>query len=191
MISRSRRLLQDLDIPPRQAAYAAAGALAFALVMGVLVTSWPKPKPATGPARSETMPILERVPPTAALESPSRRRLFTPRNSSKGVSGSSRGEPENPGTGGGWWFGTAGAAVSLALIGWGSVASRRFVFKGLAVSSAPVPLRVVGRASLSAKHSVYLVEVGDRVLILGAGPQGAPALLGELNDFDQRPGSEV
>ena len=78
--------------------------------------------------------------------------------------------------------------MALALIGWGSVASRRYRVKGVGVGvgSASVPLRVVGRASLSPKHAIYLVEVGDRVLILGAGPQGAPALLGELDDHPVR-----
>ena len=41
---------------------------------------------------------------------------------------------------------------------------------------------MVGRASLSPKHTVYLLEVGRRVLIVGTGAQGAPTLLGELTD---------
>ena len=60
-------------------------------------------------------------------------------------------------------------------------------------------MRVVGRTSLSPKHTVYLLDVGGRVLILGAGPQGAPTLLGELDRrralapprFDHRLGDDV
>jgi flagellar biogenesis protein FliO len=46
-------------------------------------------------------------------------------------------------------------------------------------------LRVIGRTSLSPRHTVYLLAAGDRVLVVGTGPQGAPALLGELTDPDE------
>src|SRR5262249_51733085 len=45
-------------------------------------------------------------------------------------------------------------------------------------------LRVVGRTRISPRHTVYLLGVGDRVLIVGTGPQGAPSLLGELTGSD-------
>jgi len=76
---------------------------------------------------------------------------------------------------GGWWFGTAGIALALAAFGGISVASRRFLPK-----SEAGPLRVVGRTSLSPRHTVYLLKAGDRVLIVGTGPQGSPTLLGEM-----------
>ncbi len=38
--------------------------------------------------------------------------------------------------------------------------------------NGPSPMRVVGRTVLSSKHSVYLLEVGERVLIVGTGAQG-------------------
>lgn len=41
-------------------------------------------------------------------------------------------------------------------------------------------LAVVDRVSISPKHAVFLVRAGDRTLIIGTGPQGPPALLGEL-----------
>ena len=47
-------------------------------------------------------------------------------------------------------------------------------------------MRVVGRTVLSPKHSVYLLEVGDRVLIVGTGAARAPSLLGELTDPVER-----
>ena len=49
-------------------------------------------------------------------------------------------------------------------------------------------MQVVGRVSLSPKHSVYLLRIGRRVLLVGAGPQGAPSLIAELDDL---PGSRA
>lgn len=77
----------------------------------------------------------------------------------------------------GWWLGTVGIAVALAIFGGVSIASRRYLPQQGAGS-----LRVVGRTSLSPKHTVYLLKAGDRILIVGAGPQGAPSLLGELTE---------
>lgn len=85
---------------------------------------------------------------------------------------------------GGWWLGTAGAALALAACGWASVSSRRYLPR--AGTTGPAALRVVGRTSLSPRHTVYLLDVGGRVLIVGTGPQGAPSLLGELTDAGGR-----
>jgi flagellar protein FliO/FliZ len=90
-----------------------------------------------------------------------------------------RGGAETPGGSGGWWLGTAGVALALALFGGISLASRR-----LPARADAGPLQVVGRVSLSARHSAILLRAGDRVLIVGAGTQGPPALLGELTDPD-------
>jgi hypothetical protein len=95
-----------------------------------------------------------------------------------------RGEPQAEATPtGGWWLGTAGIALALAVCGGISVAARRG-WRLPQVKSSGV-LRVVGRTSLSPRHFVYLLRAGDRVLILGTGPQGAPSLLGELTDPDE------
>jgi flagellar protein FliO/FliZ len=75
----------------------------------------------------------------------------------------------------GWWLGTAGIALALAAFGGASVAAKKFLPK-----SDASPLRVIGRTSLSPRHSVYLLKAGDRVLIIGTGPQGSPTLLGEM-----------
>jgi flagellar protein FliO/FliZ len=77
----------------------------------------------------------------------------------------------------GWWLGPAGVAAALAVCGGVSVASRRFLPTG---DSGPI--RVIGRSALSPKHSACLLRVGDRVLIVGFGPQGAPSTLGEVTD---------
>jgi flagellar biogenesis protein FliO len=69
--------------------------------------------------------------------------------------------------------------LALALFGGISLASRR-----LPARAEAGPLRVVGRVGLSARHSAVLLRAGDRVLIIGVGTQGPPALLGELTDPD-------
>jgi hypothetical protein len=55
---------------------------------------------------------------------------------------------------------------------------------------------VVGRLSLSSRHSIFVVRAGERVLLIGTGSQGAPSLLGDLTaaerelnsaDPDRRP----
>ena len=68
----------------------------------------------------------------------------------------------------GWWPGMAGLALVLAVGGGIAVAARRF-----GPRAAAGAVQVVGRVSLSPKHSVYLLRVGRRVLLVGAGPAGA------------------
>jgi flagellar biogenesis protein FliO len=92
-------------------------------------------------------------------------------------SGSRRLDGHSGGSGG-WWLGTAGIALVLAVCGGISLAARR----GWPQARAGGVLRVVGRTSLSPRHTVHLLGVGERVLIVGTGPQGAPTLLGELTD---------
>jgi hypothetical protein len=95
-----------------------------------------------------------------------------------------RGDPQGEATPtGGWWLGTAGIGLALAVCGGMSVAARRGWRLPQAQSGGV--LRVLGRTSLSPRHSVYLLRAGDRVLLVGTGPQGAPSLLGELTDPDE------
>jgi flagellar protein FliO/FliZ len=133
-----------------------------------------------GPSLRAQAPPAQ-APPTAALDAPARRPIARIRDGSGfGYGSSAAGRPEG---GGGWWLGTAGIALALAGCGWLSVASKRFLPRAAA---GPLALRVVGRTSLSPKHTVYLLEVGQRILIVGTGTQGAPSLLGELTDPDDR-----
>jgi flagellar biogenesis protein FliO len=83
----------------------------------------------------------------------------------------------------GWYLGMAGIAVVLALGGGIAAAARRFAPRG-----GVGALQVVSRMSLSPKHTVFLVRAGGRVLLIGTGPQGAPALISEL---DEVPGIEA
>ena len=139
------------------------------------------------------------VPPVVALPSPadpgssSARRPFPTRGE---VASGVRHAPARPGGTGssGWWLGTGAAALALAVCGWASVAAKRYRPGGMA---GAVGLRVVGRTSLSPRHTVYLLQAGDRVLIVGTGPQGPPSLLGEMPGdpalaspgFDDDPGA--
>ncbi len=85
-----------------------------------------------------------------------------------------------------WWLGMGGMALVLAICGAIGVMARR-----LSPRVANGAIQVVGRVSLSPKHAVYLLKVGQRVLLVGAGPQGAPALLGELDGLPEAaPSSE-
>jgi flagellar biogenesis protein FliO len=81
-----------------------------------------------------------------------------------------------------WGAGTACLAVVLAIGGGVGLAARR-----LGPRTPTAAVEVVGRVSLSPKHSVYLLRVGRRVLVVGAGPQGPPALITELVDEPQEP----
>ncbi len=71
-----------------------------------------------------------------------------------------------------------GITLALAVCGGVIAAGRRFLPQG-----AGVGMQVVGRVSLSPKHAVYLLRVGRRVLLVGAGPQGSPSLISELDDL--------
>jgi flagellar protein FliO/FliZ len=117
-----------------------------------------------------TNALAQEEPPTASIARPeaSSRPLLPPRP----TRGSTSTDP-----GGGWWLGPVGIAAALAVFGGVSLASKRFL-----PSRDSGPIRVVGRSSLSTKHSACLLRVGDRVLIVGIGPQGPPTTLGEITD---------
>jgi len=80
----------------------------------------------------------------------------------------------------GWWLGSAGITLVLAICGAICVAARRYLPRDSAGS-----VRVVGRVSLSSRHSIFLVRAGERVLLIGTGSQGAPSLLGELTEAER------
>ncbi len=82
-----------------------------------------------------------------------------------------------PGGSDSWSLVIIGITLALAVCGGIIAAGRRFLPQG-----AGVGMQVVGRVSLSPKHSVYLLRVGRRVLLVGAGPQGSPSLISELDD---------
>ena len=80
------------------------------------------------------------------------------------------------------WVSTAVLAVGLCVIVGMAAMSRKF-----ASPAGARQARLVGRVALSPRHSVHLLQVGRRVLLLGTGPQGAPTLLAELDPIDDAP----
>lgn len=77
----------------------------------------------------------------------------------------------------GWWLGTAFMLLVLGGAGVVCIAARR-----QGAGGPSIKLQVVGRVALPPKHAVFAVRAGGRTLLIGAGPQGAPTLLGELED---------
>jgi flagellar protein FliO/FliZ len=71
-----------------------------------------------------------------------------------------------------------GITLALAVCGGIYAVCRRFL-----PQSAAGAVCVVSRVSLSPKHSVYMLRIGRRVLLVGTGPQGAPSLIAELDDL--------
>jgi flagellar protein FliO/FliZ len=114
-------------------------------------------------------PSLIRVPP------PSSRRYPLALGRGSGTADPSTRAPTTTG----WWLGTAGMALLLAICGGVCVGARKYLPRD---SSGLV--QVVGRVSLSPRHSIYLVRAGRRTLIVGAGAQGSPTLLGELGELE-------
>jgi flagellar protein FliO/FliZ len=76
------------------------------------------------------------------------------------------------------WWGMVGITLALAVCGGIYAVCRRFL-----PQSAAGAVCVVSRVSLSPKHSVYMLRIGRRVLLVGTGPQGAPSLIAELDDL--------
>ena len=85
----------------------------------------------------------------------------------------------------GWWVGTPGMALALAAFGGLSLASRRWGSTNVRQTGL---VRVISRTSLSPRHAVYLVKMGNRTLLIGTGPQGSPTLLSELATSEESGG---
>ncbi|WZO99206.1 flagellar biosynthetic protein FliO [Isosphaeraceae bacterium EP7] len=120
------------------------------------------------------------VEPPATLALPSTARDHEPAGRIPRTNKGARGSVAEPASSGFWWLGTAGVGLALAAFGWASLAAR-----GYRPGGDPATLRVLGRTSLGSKQAVSLVQVGDRILIVGTGAQGAPSLLGEIDDADE------
>ena len=128
-----------------------------------------------GPASHADEPTGDRAVVPAALTS---KRDPVPLDTRRPVGPGSRGESAS-----GWWLGPVGIAAAFAVVGGASLASRRFNLNlGLGLGREAGIIGVLGQARLSPKHSVHLVRVGGRVLILGTGAGGSPTTLGEVTD---------
>ncbi len=79
------------------------------------------------------------------------------------------------------WWGMAGITLALAVCGGIYAGCRRFLPQNAA---GAMQVQVVGRVSLSPKHTVYLLRVGRRVPYWSEpARKGAPSLITELDDF--------
>lgn len=143
-----------------------------AVAARLVVLTWLICAGSSAPAKADEPPATLALPSTAREHDPAGRVLRT----NKGA----RGSVAEPASSGFWWLGTAGVGLALAAFGWASLAAR-----GYRPGGEPATLRVLGRTSLGSKQAVSLVQVGDRILIVGTGAQGAPSLLGEIDDSDE------
>ena len=101
------------------------------------------------------------------------------------------GERARPGGSDSWSLVMIGITLALAVCGGIIAAGRRFLPQGRGVG-----MQVVGRVSLSPKHSVYLLRVGRRVLARRGRASGITLLISELDDLaeiepDAPPGDQT
>src|SRR5690606_12750813 len=104
-----------------------------------------------------------RPTPRAAIAAagPSEGRDLTVRRS-----GAERGEPTGAVGTPSWWLVAAGIGVALVGLGAASLGAGRWArLPGRSAGD----LRVVGRLHLTTRHSIHLLRVGDRTLLVGTG----------------------
>jgi len=99
--------------------------------------------------------------------------------------GGVEGRPVGPGTSDlGGWVRTLGAlAVVVVLIFVVRLLLRRFA-PARTSGALPGAIEVVARSSLSSRHRLYLVRLGQRLVLVGSGPEGL-ATLSEVTDPDE------
>lgn len=71
------------------------------------------------------------------------------------------------------------ALVGVCILAW--VVLRWGARRGLGMGGATGRMRVIERVALDARRSLFLVEVGGRVLLVGSGDGGSPTLLTEID----------
>ena len=133
--------------------------------------------PVSPVVRGDDRPTGDPAVMTASLSARPERQPFPARDR--------RGPSGGDGASAGWWSMPLGVAAALAAVGGISLAAKRSRWDfglGSTLARDLGSIGVVGQARLSPKHAVYLVRVGDRVLIVGAGQGGSPATLGEVTD---------
>ena len=70
------------------------------------------------------------------------------------------------------------ALVAVCILAW--VVLRWSAGRGLGSLGGGQRIRVIERAHLDARRTLYLVQIGERAFLVGAGESGAPSLLAEL-----------
>jgi flagellar protein FliO/FliZ len=72
----------------------------------------------------------------------------------------------------------------------GAFGLRWLARRGFGGSRGPSPaVQVLARTPLEARKSLYLVRAGKRILLIGTGESGAPALIAELDPSSVEPSS--
>lgn len=78
------------------------------------------------------------------------------------------------------------ALAAVCVLAW--VVLRWSARRGLGVGRGRV--RVIEKVPLDGRRSLYLVSIGDRVMLIGAGDGGAPSLIAELDPDELPPAPE-
>ena len=83
------------------------------------------------------------------------------------------------------------ALLAVSILAWVVLrwASRRGF--GLGVGLGRGRVRVLERVALDPRRAIYLVQIGDKVLLIGAGDGAAPAVLSEMRASDLPPEPEA
>jgi flagellar biosynthetic protein FliO len=71
------------------------------------------------------------------------------------------------------------ALVAVCILAWSVL--RWSAGRGLGGLGGGQRIKVLERAHLDARRTLYLVQIGDRTLLVGAGETGAPSLLAEIS----------
>ncbi len=77
------------------------------------------------------------------------------------------------------------ALGAVCVLAW--VVLRWAARRGVGVGPSRGRIRVIERIPLDPRRALYLVKVGDRILLVGAGEGGAPALLTEVDPSELPP----
>ena len=80
------------------------------------------------------------------------------------------------------------ALAAVCVLAW--VVLRWGARRGLGMAGDTGRVRVLERVPLDARRSLYLLRIGDRVLLVGAGDGAAPTVLAELSPDELPPAPE-
>lgn len=92
--------------------------------------------------------------------------------------------PELPGGYGMALIQTLFALLAVCVLAW--VVLRALAQRGFVGRTKGGRIQVLERTHLDAKRTLWLVEVGEKVWLMGAGDTGAPVLLGEVRDDSKK-----
>ncbi len=145
------------------------------------------PAPAAVPVEATTQPL--NTPAPSGLAASELAKKFPAASSREGERLSSRssredvplGDPTTGNSPGEWWTTVAALALVIALVfGLKWISQRVGAGRGVATRGGGA-VEVLSRTAVSARHSVLLLRVGSRLLVVGAGTDGMNTL-SEISD---------